>query len=272
MHASFGKKCKEYASRAVTGIVSLSVLAVTALTLSSPAVAAEIHQAPPGVPLVHNPVYHSDAGQKPDARLLSLDTPRAASVADAAPAYDVLSGDTLSGIAATHLGSATDWQGLCQANEIRDCNLIYVHEQIKLTAAVTTTSVPVAAQAPSMPSHSAAPVHHYTPPAPAAAPAPAPEVSYGGSPQADAQIVFGAQAGCADEIITRESGWNVHARNPYSGAYGLPQSLPAGKMASAGADWYSNPLTQLRWMLGYVNTTYGGACRAWSFWQVHHAY
>ena len=49
--------------------------------------------------------------------------------------------------------------------------------------------------------------------------------------------------------------------NP-SGAYGIPQALPGDKMASAGADWQSNPVTQVRWMIGYVNSTYGGACAA----------
>ena len=42
------------------------------------------------------------------------------------------------------------------------------------------------------------------------------------------------------EIIRRESGWQINATNPESGAYGLPQSLPAHKMASAGADWQTN--------------------------------
>jgi hypothetical protein len=83
-----------------------------------------------------------------------------------------------------------------------------------------------------------------------------------GSPQAAARAVFGAQYGCAAQLITRESGWNVHARNPSSGAYGLPQALPGSKMATAGADWRTNPVTQLRWMRSYVAARYGGACAA----------
>jgi hypothetical protein len=77
---------------------------------------------------------------------------------------------------------------------------------------------------------------------------------------------------CATAIIIRESGWNVSARNPSSGAGGIPQALPATKMASAGSDWATNPVTQLRWMAMYVAARYGGFCPAWSFWQAHHYY
>ncbi len=68
---------------------------------------------------------------------------------------------------------------------------------------------------------------------------------------------------CASLLIAKESGWRVNAYNP-SGAYGIPQSLPGSKMASAGADWQTNPITQIRWMLGYVNARYGSFCGAWS--------
>ncbi|MCC9306472.1 hypothetical protein LN042_05000 [Kitasatospora sp. RB6PN24] len=64
----------------------------------------------------------------------------------------------------------------------------------------------------------------------------------------------------------------MSATNPSSGAYGLPQALPGNKMASAGADWQTNPATQLRWALQYMNQTYGSPNAAWAFWQVHHAY
>lgn len=59
------------------------------------------------------------------------------------------------------------------------------------------------------------------------------------------------------DIITRESGWNVYATNPSSGAYGLPQSLPGNKMASIGDDYLTNPYTQLMWMHKYVHERYG---------------
>lgn len=67
------------------------------------------------------------------------------------------------------------------------------------------------------------------------------------------------------QIISAESGWNPHATNPSSGAYGLPQSLPGSKMASAGSDWQTNPITQLKWMKSYVNGRYGSIQKALAF-------
>jgi len=77
---------------------------------------------------------------------------------------------------------------------------------------------------------------------------------------------------CADAIIVRESNWNVYARNPSSGAQGIPQSLPGAKMASAGADWATNAVTQLVWMKQYVADRYGGFCPARVFWQKNRWY
>jgi resuscitation-promoting factor RpfB len=72
------------------------------------------------------------------------------------------------------------------------------------------------------------------------------------------------QFSCLNSLWMRESGWNPHAMNPYSGAYGIPQSLPGSKMASAGADWRTNPATQIRWGLNYIRGSYGSPCGAWS--------
>lgn len=68
---------------------------------------------------------------------------------------------------------------------------------------------------------------------------------------------------CLVALWNRESGWRVNAYNPYSGAYGIPQSLPGSKMASAGADWETNPATQITWGLGYIGGRYGSPCGAW---------
>lgn len=68
-----------------------------------------------------------------------------------------------------------------------------------------------------------------------------------------------------DFIVSHESGWRPLARNP-SGAYGLCQSLPGSKMASAGADWETNPVTQLKWCNGYAMARYGGWAAAYNFW------
>lgn len=66
-------------------------------------------------------------------------------------------------------------------------------------------------------------------------------------------------------IIYHESGCRVDATNPYSGAYGIPQALPGNKMATAGDDWETNPITQIRWMNGYVTSRYGGWPQALAF-------
>ena len=77
--------------------------------------------------------------------------------------------------------------------------------------------------------------------------------------------------GCLKEMWDRESGWRYDAENA-SGAYGIPQALPGSKMASAGADWQTNPATQIKWGLVYIKSIYGDPCKAWAFWQVNHYY
>ncbi|HEY3957791.1 MAG TPA: hypothetical protein VGM53_30865 [Streptosporangiaceae bacterium] len=81
----------------------------------------------------------------------------------------------------------------------------------------------------------------------------------------------GTYFSCLNNIWTRESGWMYNAENP-SGAYGIPQALPGSKMASAGADWMTNPATQIKWGLGYIKSVYGDPCSAWAFWQGHDYY
>ncbi len=75
------------------------------------------------------------------------------------------------------------------------------------------------------------------------------------------------QFSCLDQLYLHESGWNPLASNPSSGAHGIPQALPAEKMAVAGADWRTNPETQLEWGLAYIRDSYGTPCGAWAFWQ-----
>jgi hypothetical protein len=74
---------------------------------------------------------------------------------------------------------------------------------------------------------------------------------------------------CIDRLWSGESGWNVHADNPNSDAYGIPQALPGSKMASAGPNWRDNAETQIRWGLGYIENRYGSGCAAWSYKQSH---
>lgn len=72
------------------------------------------------------------------------------------------------------------------------------------------------------------------------------------------------QWNCLNPLWKHESSWNYKAKNPYSGAYGIPQSLPASKMKAAGKDWKTNPRTQVRWGLDhYIYKRYGTPCKAW---------
>lgn len=100
--------------------------------------------------------------------------------------------------------------------------------------------------------------------------------SGGGSPAAArrtaAALVGGhgwgsGQYHCLVDLWNGESGWSWSATNPSSGAYGIPQALPSWKMSSAGADWLTNPTTQIRWGLDYIDRAYGSPCAAWSAWQ-----
>ncbi|MCB5169804.1 lytic transglycosylase domain-containing protein [Streptomyces bambusae] len=86
------------------------------------------------------------------------------------------------------------------------------------------------------------------------------------------QMIPAGQFQCFSNIVNHESTWNYRAVNPSSGAYGLVQALPGTKMSSAGADWRTNPATQIKWGLNYMNERYGSPCGAWSFWQANHWY
>ena len=78
------------------------------------------------------------------------------------------------------------------------------------------------------------------------------------------------QFGYVNFIISHESHWNPSARNRSSGATGLCQALPGSKMASAGSDWATNPVTQLKWCNGYATGRYGSWEKAYQFWVSHH--
>jgi LysM domain-containing protein len=155
---------------------------------------------------------------------------------DASPRWvTVQPGDTLSGIAGRQCGASSDWTGIYRANRKiigGNPNMIRAGQRLRLDCAQQAVTV---------------------------------SFTEGGSIVADVYQVFGDGGGCALEILNHESGTSladVTIENPSTGAYGLPQALPGGKMASAGADWATNPVTQLQWMLGYVDSTYGGVCNA----------
>jgi flagellar biosynthesis GTPase FlhF len=85
-------------------------------------------------------------------------------------------------------------------------------------------------------------------------------------------MVSSGQFQCFSNIVDHESSWNYRAVNASSGAYGLFQALPGSKMSSVGSDWQTNPATQIKWGLNYMNERYGSPCDAWSFWQANHWY
>ncbi|MFD9463764.1 lytic transglycosylase domain-containing protein [Streptomyces sp. NPDC060027] len=85
-------------------------------------------------------------------------------------------------------------------------------------------------------------------------------------------MVPSGQFQCFSNIVNHESSWNYKAVNASSGAYGLFQALPGSKMSSVGSDWQTNPATQIKWGLNYMDSRYGSPCDAWSFWQANHWY
>lgn len=97
-----------------------------------------------------------------------------------------------------------------------------------------------------------------------------------GTPRATAVELLGtfgfglSQWGCLDRMWWQESNWNP--TDATGDTYGIPQALPGTKMAAAGADWRTNPTTQIRWGLAYISATYGTPCDAWAFWSEHYWY
>jgi hypothetical protein len=77
------------------------------------------------------------------------------------------------------------------------------------------------------------------------------------------------QFDCFNNIIMRESKWDINATNPSSGAYGIPQALPGSKMATIAGDWRTNPATQIIWGIEYMKDRYGSPCSAWGFKASH---
>lgn len=154
---------------------------------------------------------------------------------------------------------------------VGDYSTAIVRDSYGVTAKPIPVVVPPKPAAPA--AKAAAPRSNSSAAAPApAAPAPAPAVSAPdpGSAKSIAYSMvlargWGAdQFSCLEQLWQKESGWNTFANNPSSGAYGIPQSLPGSKMASAGGDWATNPATQITWGLGYIGDRYGSPCGAWN--------
>lgn len=157
------------------------------------------------------------------------------------------------------------------------------------TVAVADVAAAPAAPAPAAPAAADAPAAPAPAPAAAAPEAPAPveqaasrseerpalavqDTSPAAVRELARSMVPAGQWAAFSNIISHESSWNVKATNGSSGAYGLAQALPGSKMAATGSDWKTNPETQIRWALDYMNGRYGSPNAAWSFWQNHHWY
>lgn len=80
------------------------------------------------------------------------------------------------------------------------------------------------------------------------------------------------QFGCLDALYVSESGWDPHADNPISSAYGIPQALTGGTHDNLPADYMTNPVSQIEWGLQYIKDSYGTPCAAWDFKQSHNWY
>lgn len=167
------------------------------------------------------------------------------------PDYRIHPGDTLYRI---HLKFHRPVHCIARRNGIRNVNLIYAGHVIRIPLRgwcrdhhrrVTPSR-----------SHDRIPLNHHA-------------QSIAGYQDYARARMDGGQYACFAAVVARESGWNRYARNPSSGAYGIPQALPGSKMATAGSDWSWNGYTQVRWMIGYVRNRYGSPCGAWSFWQNH---
>ena len=74
-----------------------------------------------------------------------------------------------------------------------------------------------------------------------------------------------SEFGCLDQLWISESDWDHTADNPTSTAYGIPQALTGGTHDNLPADYMTNPVSQIRWGLWYIEESYGSACAAWEF-------
>jgi hypothetical protein len=172
--------------------------------------------------------------------------------------------DAAAGILASHSAALLERERLRMILMDSDSKMLNVVSSPKLAKRVVLAPViPGTGTSPASPASPAAPT------VPAAVPSP-------GTAEAIAYRMlsaFGysarAQYGCLYQMWMRESGWDVTAENPTSGAYGIPQALPGSKMASAGPDWETNATTQIRWGLEYIRQRYGSPCGAWAFWQAN---
>lgn len=267
-------------SRAISGVVGL-VLVMTFIVTATPV--PKKMTAPVVVSAARtSSIDHAGVSSIPTSRSINrpdlAPPPKTAVIAapaaskNTAPAqvighYTVKGGDTLSQIAVDHRLSS--WHPLASANAdtVKNPDLILVGQKLRVPTGNRAARAPQAQVRPKL-SHKKPSVHQHPKQTRLTRQAHKPSVVGNGSPQAIARQLLASrgwsnQWGCLNSLINRESGWNVHADNPHSDAYGIPQALPGSKMAAAGSNWRDSARTQLEWMMGYIHGRYGSPCGAW---------
>jgi hypothetical protein len=194
-------------------------------------------------------------------------------VAAAAASAILVTASAVSAISITGQDQPVDYTGIAAAPTITRASPDTANRSLTRTPLVSrTTSAPTpkATKTKASPTPSHQPKHTKTP---RASPTPTHAVVATTSPKAYALAQVGAtQFRCLDLLWEKESNWRVTATNPTSGAYGIAQALPASKYASAGSDWQTNAITQIRWGLGYIKAVYGTPCAAWAHSQATNWY
>lgn len=162
--------------------------------------------------------------------------------------YDVKPGDTLSKIAQEY---DTSVNKIAKDNNIDNIHLIFIGDQLIVSDEEIETNNEYVSNTTVTQAQPKQETKTYS------------NDAYGSFEQITNELgITGYEKDAWSELIRRESNWNVYATNSSSGAYGLPQSLPGSKMASAGGDWQSNAYTQLKWMKSYVYGRYGSFSNA----------
>ena len=195
--------------------------------------------------------------------------------ADSPPASASVAGASLAGAAQLHAltGAAARDSGLPQSVQALKAREASARQAATRREIAHQRAVARARKARAAAAAKAAAARRAAQPA-STAPASEPAAQPQGDPQQIAEGLLGSygwsssQFSCLQPLWDRESGWSVTAANP-SGAYGIPQALPGSKMASAGPDWQTSAATQIRWGLGYIKSTYGSPCAAWSHEQAY---
>lgn len=234
---------------AVQAILAIAVIVTGLVMLPSKAAASPISLADS----VHGVVYNTSSFVNSDNIVKSKYQVPAATF----ETYYVKNGDTLASIATSN---KLTWQGLyCENRKIvgNNPNTISSGEKITLKSAKCIIKQPVVRLAQNTITSNTS--NNNNNPAPTSS-------QPSGSLQSYALSLLGGnqtEFACLDGVINIESGWNIYASNPSSGAYGIPQALPGSKMSVAGPDWQNNGYTQLRWMIVfYIPPTYGTPCGA----------